>query len=426
VEFLSHAISAKPSKSFFCHEKVLYLGHVISAEDLSTDLEKIKAVKGYPKPSFRKEVMSFLELVAYYRNFVQAFAEVAAPLTDSLKKDRTPFYWTPEMDHAFHQLRTALCTAPILPHPDFSMLLKITTDASEVRLGAVLNQEKPEGKVVIQFPSKRLPPPECRLIAAEREALAIIWACDVFRPYIIGTKFVLETDNQAVPYMTSGKPTGELARWALKLQEFHFDINHRKGTCIAHVDALSRQPVGTDEELDLLMIDEDLMSTRDVFEVSADSDPERVRWCKQFSQIQREDPKLKDVFDNILRHEVWARDCEIQDGILFMKEAEGNRLVIPKTQRVHCFEHFIIRLLENIVAYQRRIPESEILPIGVECLGMSKVGLLVLFLVSEESFLRTRDEAFSRVQLLKLQITQYLSISWGHSRSLPVASSIFW
>jgi hypothetical protein len=73
--------------------------------------------------------------------------------------------------------------------------------------------------------------------------------------------------------MTSGKLTGKLPAWALKLQEFDFDMKHRKGTSIAHVDALSRQPVGTDEELDLLMMKEDLISTRDVFQVSADSDP---------------------------------------------------------------------------------------------------------------------------------------------------------
>jgi hypothetical protein len=78
------------------------------------------------------------------------------------------------MDHAFHQSRTA----PILAHPDFSMPLKITTDASEVGLGAFLSQKKPEGEGFIQFASTRLSPPESRFMAAEREALTIIWACD--------------------------------------------------------------------------------------------------------------------------------------------------------------------------------------------------------------------------------------------------------
>ena len=127
--------------------------------------------------------MSFLGLVGYYRNFVQDFAEIAALLTHSWKKDRTPFYWTQEMDHSFHQVTTVLCTATISGHPDFSMPFKITTDAFEVGLRAALSQQKPEGKVVIQFASKRLSPPESRLIAAECEALAIIWACDLFPPY---------------------------------------------------------------------------------------------------------------------------------------------------------------------------------------------------------------------------------------------------
>ena len=95
--------------------------------------------------------MSIFGLVLYYSNFVQAFAEIAAPLTDSLTKDRTSFYWTPEMDHTFHPFRSALSTAPIFAHPDFSKPFMITTDASEVGLGAVLSQQKPEGEVVIQF-----------------------------------------------------------------------------------------------------------------------------------------------------------------------------------------------------------------------------------------------------------------------------------
>ena len=151
-------------------------------------------------------------------------------------------------------------TAPILAHPDFSMPFKITTDASEVGFGAVLTQKKSVGEVFIQFASKRLSPPESRLKAAEREALAITWACDLF------DHVSLETDNQAFSFMTSGRPAGELATWALEFQEFHLYIKHRKGTCIAHVDAISRQAVGTDEELDLLlMIHEDLIYTREVF-----------------------------------------------------------------------------------------------------------------------------------------------------------------
>ena len=177
---------------------------------------------------------------------IQAILSKMSFTTRHYKKG-TPFYWTLEMDHAFQQLRTAFCTAPILAHPDFSMPFKITRDASEVGLGAVLSQQKPKVEVVIQFVRKRLSTPESRLIAAEREALVIIWACDSFRAYIIETKYLRETNNQAVSYVTSGKAIGKLVRWELKLPEFHFDIKHRKETSIAHVDAPSRQAVGTDK-----------------------------------------------------------------------------------------------------------------------------------------------------------------------------------
>jgi hypothetical protein len=125
----------------------------MSAECLSTYPEKIKAMKGYPKPSSRKEVMPFLGHVGYHRNFVQGFAKIAGSLTYSLK-DRTPLYWTPEMDHAFHQLTTALCTASILAHPDFSMPFKITTDASEVGLRVVLVTKGLNEKLSSSLPAK--------------------------------------------------------------------------------------------------------------------------------------------------------------------------------------------------------------------------------------------------------------------------------
>ena len=144
-----------------------------------------------------------------------------------------------------------------------------------------------------------------------------------------------ETDNQALSYMTFGNPTGTWAWWVLKLQDFHFHINDRRETPVAHIDGLSRPPVTSGEESDLLMINEDLISMRAVFEVCADSYPTSLRWSKEVSQLQREDPKLKETFDGILRHEDWSHHYKVQDGVLFMKKTEGSRLVIPKSQRVH-------------------------------------------------------------------------------------------
>jgi hypothetical protein len=100
-------------------------------------------------------------------------------------------YVTPEMDHAFHQLKSALCTAAILARPQFSMPFNMTTDASKLCLGALLSQQNPEGKVVIHFASKRLSPRESRLIAAEREALASICACELFRRFFWKTIITL-------------------------------------------------------------------------------------------------------------------------------------------------------------------------------------------------------------------------------------------
>jgi len=251
VRLLSRGICVKPSKGISCREKVLYLSHVISAVGLSTVLEKIKAVIGHPKlcsssrwyfwsllgtigTLFKLSLISLLHWQIIWRKTKHPSTGLRKWIMRFTNRGLLQswliqiFLWIQDSDRCFW---------------------------SWVRSSSY--QKKREGEGFIQFASTRLSPPESRFIGAERACLTIIWVCNLCRPYVIGTIFLLETDNQAVSYMTSGKPTGKLARRALRLQEFHVDLNHSKGTSIAHVDALSRKPVQSHEELDLLMINED-------------------------------------------------------------------------------------------------------------------------------------------------------------------------
>lgn len=127
----------KLSKCTFAHQSIRYLGHVISGDDLSTDPAKIQVVVDWPVPTSVKALRGFLGLDGYYRKFIRHFWIIAKPLTDLLKKDSC-FVWTSGHQQAFELLKQALCSAPVLALPDFSLPFHIETDASGTGVGAVL------------------------------------------------------------------------------------------------------------------------------------------------------------------------------------------------------------------------------------------------------------------------------------------------
>ena len=107
---------AKFSKCQFWLDKVAFLGHVISAEGISVDPQKIEAIVNWKPPTNVSEVRSFLGLAGYYRKFVEGFSKIAILLTNLLKKDRK-FEWSDTCQHSFEELRQRLTTAPVLALP---------------------------------------------------------------------------------------------------------------------------------------------------------------------------------------------------------------------------------------------------------------------------------------------------------------------
>lgn len=161
--------------------------------------------------------------------------------------------WTDAQQAAFDTLKRQLATAPVLSHPDFALPFILTTDASDVGMGAVLSQvQGSEGnrkEHVIAYASRLLKAPETRYPAHEKEGAAIIWSLNKFHEYLDGNKFTIRTDNSAMSYLLSPVPStratnkhaeGRIARWRMKLLPYRYNIEHLHGKSNVIADALSR------------------------------------------------------------------------------------------------------------------------------------------------------------------------------------------
>ena len=146
---------------------------------------------------------------------------MGCPLNQLRKKD-VPWIWEGQEEEALQTLRAALLCAPILRRPDWDRPFILATDYSQVAIGAILSQTDEEGReYVIAYASRKLTPAECNYSASEGECLAVVHAATVvFRPYLLGRRFTIITDHQALTWLISTHGlTGRLARWALRLQE---------------------------------------------------------------------------------------------------------------------------------------------------------------------------------------------------------------
>lgn len=250
-------LKVKLSKCSFFQHQVNYLGHVVSAEGVSTDPMKIEVVKDWKRPGHLAELRSFLGFASYYRRFVQGFSKIAAPLhhlvgklTGPRRKGRTPpvslaASWDDSCEHAFQSLKEKLTSAPVLAYADFKRPFILEVDASHGGLGAILSQEH-EGKVrPVAFASRGLRPTEKNMdnySSMKLELLAVKWAVtEKFREYLLGNHFTILTDNNPLSHLQTAKLGATEQRWASQLASFNFTIKYRPGRSNQNADALSRQ-----------------------------------------------------------------------------------------------------------------------------------------------------------------------------------------
>ena len=154
------------------------------------------------------------------------------------------------MEDEFRYIKDSLCCVPFLIIPTEDDTFVLQTDASGTGIGAVLSVKRDSGEKPVAFFSRKLLSREQKYSATELERLAVVDAITHFGIYLISSPFTVEMDHRAMSFLNTCKLTnGRLARWAMKLESYTFDIKYRPGSSNKNADGLSRQAWSSPEQV---------------------------------------------------------------------------------------------------------------------------------------------------------------------------------
>lgn len=347
-----HNLKIKASKCSFGMPEASFLGHRITRDGVAPEPDKLTKLDNWQTLRNTKEVQRFLGFCGWWRRFIPNFASISKPLTRLLEKnvDDKHFTWTVEAQEAFEKLKHSISSAPLLRHPDPHKEFVVTTDASDVGIGGTLMQRDEQGALSpIAYFSRVLSKSERAYSTFDREALAIRDTLLHFRHYLLGVKFLLQTDHRPLLHLRNMKdPFGRRGRLLSDIAEFSFDIEHIEGKENVLADALSR--LGFDKSI------EDRSSDSSVAAVTANnsSDPAvpttvLANW-PDMRKAQNADPVVADVLEWVSAgvrppyeaiqnksyqiKAFWHKYGElvIHDGLLFRRPRDSGKflqLVVP-------------------------------------------------------------------------------------------------
>ena len=233
-----HQLYAKFIKCQFWLDRVAFLGHVVSAEGISVDPQKIEAIVYWKPPTNITEVRSFLGLAGYYRKFVEGFSKIATPLTKLTRKEEK-FIWLEACQNCFDELKQRLTTAPVLTLPSRSEGFTVYYDASRQGLGRVLMQLDR----VIAYASRQLKKHEVNYPTHDLELAAVVFALRIWRHYLYGVPCRIFTDHKSLHYLFSQKYLNmRQRRWIELIKDYDCTIEYHPGKANVVADVLSRKP----------------------------------------------------------------------------------------------------------------------------------------------------------------------------------------
>ena len=324
-------LTLNPQKCEFRLRSLTFYGHNLGADGISASEEKVAAIKEATEPKTAAEVRSFLGLVQYSAKFIPNYALVAEPLRKLTRKN-VRFQWADEQKRSFAKLKELIAQRETLAYFHNDRKTRIVADAGPTGLGAVLLQCQDDQWRPIAYASRCLSDVEGRYSQTEKEALALVWACERFNLYVYGREFELETDHKPleVIYGRTSKPSARIERWVLRLQGYDYKVVYRPGNtniadCLSRLNNRSNKDE-SGEQVDVVrfVAKESEPVAMDIKDIEIESSKDEELECvRQYIQNGNwNDCKL--VAYSAIKHEL----CCI--GQIIMR---GNRIVIPKTLR---------------------------------------------------------------------------------------------
>ena len=235
-------LKLKPSKCEFFAPEVTFLGHVVSGKGVLPDPDNVARILNWKVPKSVREVRGFLGLANYYRRFVKDFSKRTRAMVALTQKERA-FEWSDECQREFDELKAVLTGPDVMAFPTDDGEYTLDTDASDEAIGAVLSQNQDGVQRVIAYGSRALGKAERNYCATDRELLAVKYFAEYYSHYLLGRKFLLRSDHEALKWLYSMKePKHRIARWIETLGRFRYQLEYRAGKKHCNADALSRCP----------------------------------------------------------------------------------------------------------------------------------------------------------------------------------------
>ena len=243
-----YGVTFNKDKCEFAQEKISFFGHFFTKDGLKADPEKIQAILRCNPPESKEEVRSFLGMCGYMDDFIKDYAILTEPLRKLTRQD-TKFQWKQKEQEAFHKLLQSLSNNQTMSFFDPERETILRTEASfNVGLSAGLFQRTDKGIQPIHFISRSLTETEKRYSQTEKDALAIKWAKNRLRIYLIGApKFkVITAHKPLIPMFNkaTAKIPPRIEKWVMDMQDVDYEVIYKPGKDEADpMDYLSRHPL---------------------------------------------------------------------------------------------------------------------------------------------------------------------------------------
>jgi hypothetical protein len=234
-------ISLNIKKCIFETQFGILLGHIVCKQGLLVDPTNIAVIVNLPSQKTVHQLRAALGHTRYYRKFIKGYAQIITPLDKLLRKD-TKFHLKDDCQHGLDTLKEKMVIVPILVFPVWEKTFHIHVDSLAITLGSILAQpgagyfDHP-----IAFARRKLSESKLNYNTIVREGLAMVYALQKFKHYLLGKHFKMFRDHPTIKYLVNQLVLGgRICRWLLLFQEFDFEIIVKPGKLNAGPDHLSR------------------------------------------------------------------------------------------------------------------------------------------------------------------------------------------